>query len=81
MIHNVDFPAEMIDEIWEIFYEFCRKHNIKQGKPYKKDGKVIGYKVANFDWTMTRDFFIKHFIQKLEMSIVFDDNIPEDLKG
>lgn len=79
MITEMDIPDELIERLDNIFFSFCRHHNIKNGTPIKRNGEVIGYNTSRYDWTMTKDFFIKQVQSKLEWSTIFD--VPEDLKG
>lgn len=80
MICDMVIPDELIEQLNNIFYSFCRHHKIKNGKPYKRKGKIIGYNVSNYDWTMTRDLFIKQVMNKLEFSTLLGE-VPDDLKG
>ena len=80
MITEMVIPDELIDQINNIFFSFCRHHNIKNGTPCYRDGKIIGYNVSRYDWTMTRDLFIKQLQNKLEFSILLGE-VPDDLKG
>lgn len=80
MITNMVIPDELIGQLNEIFFDFCRKHNIKNGTPCYRDGEIIGYNVSRFDWTMTRELFMSQVQKKLEFSTVLGE-VPEDLKG
>ena len=77
---GIEFPDELLEQLDEIFFDFCRKHNIKHGTPIKRKGKIIGYRQASYDWTMTNDFFFNRLKDAMIMRTLFD-NIPEDLKG
>lgn len=80
-IIGFNFPKPMIKKINKLFFDFCRENNIKNGTPIIKEGKVIGYRKANFDWTMTHDFFIKRLCDEISISMLFNDDIPKDLRG
>ena len=77
---NLEFPNSTIKKLNKMFFDFCREHNIKQGTPIKRKGKVIGYRQANYDWTIAHDFFLNRLRDAIQLSILFDD-VPKDLKG
>jgi hypothetical protein len=79
-MRNLEFPPKLLSQVQNIFFGFCRELGIKQGTPFKRNGKVVGYTIAKADWVMVRDAFLKHLGHKLEWHMLMSD-VPDDLKG
>ena len=70
---------KIIKQIKKEFFEFCRKHNIKYGTPNYVNGEVVGITCANYDWTMTLEFFLSTLCNQVQFDIMLDE-VPEDLR-
>lgn len=73
-IKELKFDQEILDKLFNQFYELARKHNIKKGT---RVGKAI--QMNNAEWTLLEDAFISHLAHELKIKSVFDDH-PEDLE-
>ena len=60
------------------FYAVMEKHGIKQGTPtFNEEGKRVGRKCNNFEWTMSIGLFHTHVNSFLELQDMF--NVPKNL--
>ncbi|MFA5586464.1 MAG: hypothetical protein WDA02_07975 [Saccharofermentanales bacterium] len=73
--------TDTISDCKNKFYDIMSKYNISQTTPhYNDDGEVISRTGANYDWTMCKYLFLEMIQSQLSISMLFDDNIPQNIK-
>ncbi len=77
---DFEFPDKLVKQVTKLFYQFCRDHNIKHGTAVVKDGKIIGYNIANAEWVICEAFFFQILKDAFTWSSLIEE-VPDDLKG
>ena len=70
--------SDTFKSCWQKFFRIMRKHGIKQGTTYIVDGKVVGTSIANYEWTLYKNLFLKRFENEMNFRSIIG-MVPKDL--